>query len=49
MKNEKELAPVFIVAADESQQTQGEKLAQELKKKGIDVQCVDGTRQKRVL
>jgi hypothetical protein len=37
----KELAPVFIVAADESQQTQGEKLAQMLKEKGINVQGVD--------
>jgi hypothetical protein len=37
----KELAPVFIVAADESQQTQGEKLAQVLKDKGINVQGVD--------
>jgi zinc-ribbon domain len=37
----KELAPVFIVAADESQQTQGEKLARELKEKGINVQGVD--------
>jgi hypothetical protein len=36
----KELAPVFIVAADESQQTQGEKLAQVLKDKG-NVQGVD--------
>jgi zinc-ribbon domain len=37
----KELAPVFIVAADESQQTQGEKLAQMLKEQGINVQGVD--------
>jgi hypothetical protein len=37
----KELSPVFIVAADESQQTQGEKLAQVLKEKGINVQGVD--------
>jgi hypothetical protein len=37
----KELPPVFIVAADESQQTQGEKLAQLLKEKGINVQGVD--------
>jgi hypothetical protein len=33
--------PVFIVAADESQQMQGEKLAQVLKEKGINVQGVD--------
>jgi hypothetical protein len=37
----KELSPVFIVAADESQQTQGEKLAQVLKEKGINLQGVD--------
>jgi len=35
------LPPVFIVAADESQQMQGEKLAQVLKEKGINVQGVD--------
>jgi hypothetical protein len=34
----KELTPVFIVAAE---QTQGEKLAQELKERGINVQGVD--------
>lgn len=34
------------MAADESQQTQGEKLAQELKEKGIHVQGVDVIRAK---
>jgi hypothetical protein len=32
---------VFIVVADESQQTEGEKLAQELMKNGISAQGVD--------
>lgn len=36
-----DLPPVFIVAADESQQMQSEKLAQVLKEKGINVQGVD--------
>jgi hypothetical protein len=36
-----DLPPVFIVAADESQRIQGEKLAQALKEKGINAQGVD--------
>jgi hypothetical protein len=36
-----DLPPVFIVAASESQQTQGEELARVLKEKGINVQGVD--------
>ena len=37
----KSIPPVFIVAADESQQLQGEKLAQTLKDQGINAQGVD--------
>jgi hypothetical protein len=40
-EREIDLPPVFIVAANESQQPQGEKLAQALKEKGINVQGVD--------
>ncbi|HZC34634.1 MAG TPA: hypothetical protein VE242_03415, partial [Chthoniobacterales bacterium] len=36
-----DLPPVFIVAADESQRMQGEKLAQALKEQGINAQGVD--------
>jgi zinc-ribbon domain len=36
-----DLRPVFIVAGSESQQLQGEKLAQALKEKGINVQGID--------
>jgi len=37
----KDMPLVFIVVADESQQTEGEKLAQELRKNGISAQGVD--------
>ena len=40
-KQRKGMPLVFIVAADESQQMEGEKLAQELRENGISVQGVD--------
>ena len=40
-EGQKRIPPVFIVAADDSQQMLGEKLAQALEEKGITVQGVD--------